>query len=149
MLPFYQLMVPNDSPQQFEYLQQPTGNPTKEDIKKWIMKNLADNSESLKTIEDYEAFLDEPEINKVLLISKRNKTPPNYRVVSSTYLNRVRVGFTTHDSPIAEKYKLENFPAIVINNNYDISKKVEKKEAEEVWYKSDDFKLPALKEFID
>lgn len=84
MLPFYQLMVPNESsPQKFDYLQQPYDNPAKEDVKKWVTKNFADNTIKLESLADLEDFTAEEDINKVLLISKRAKTPPIYRVLSS------------------------------------------------------------------
>ena len=57
MLPFYQLMVPNESsPQKFDYLQQPYDNPAKEDLKKWVTKNFADNSIKLDSLADLEEF---------------------------------------------------------------------------------------------
>ena len=84
MLPFYQLMVPNESsPQKFDYLQQPYNNPVKDDVKKWITKNFADNSIPLSTVSELNDFLEEEDVNKVLLISKRKVTPPIYRVLSS------------------------------------------------------------------
>ena len=148
MLPFYQLMVPNpESELGFDYLQQPVSNPTKEDVKKWITKNLANNAETLTTKEEFDSFVEESDINKILLISKRSKVPPIYRVLSSTLFKKMRVGFTTHDSPIAEQFGKSDFPAVVVFDTYDTETKLDKKTREEIWFEGDEFKVDKLIKF--
>lgn len=38
------------------------------------------------------------DINKVLLFSKKAKTPPIYKVLSSTFRDRIRFGFVSSEN---------------------------------------------------
>jgi len=63
-------------------------------------------------------------------------------------MRTLRLGFTSSDSEIAQKYNLTEFPGVVVLRTYDLGEKKNLKGAEEIWYKNTEFKLPALHEFL-
>lgn len=63
-------------------------------------------------------------------------------------MRTLRLGFTSSDSEIAQKYGLTEFPGVVVLKTYELGEKKNLKGAEEIWYKNSEFKLPALHDFL-
>ena len=64
---------------------------------------------------------DDKDINKVILFSKKTKTPPIYKALTNEFRNRLRFGFVAVDSApgIVEKYNVTKFPSIIVLESID------------------------------
>lgn len=63
-------------------------------------------------------------------------------------MRTLRLGFTSSDSEIAQKYGLTEFPGVVVLKTYDLGEQKNLKGPEEIWYKNTEFKLPLLHDFL-
>lgn len=63
-------------------------------------------------------------------------------------MRKLRLGFTSSDTEIAQKYGLTEFPGVVVLKTYDLGENKNLKGAEEIWYKNSEFKLPLLNDFL-
>ena len=52
----------------------------------------------MKALEEFRDSAEDKDINKVLLISKKAKTPPIYKVLTSVYKDRIRFGFVSSET---------------------------------------------------
>jgi hypothetical protein len=63
----------------------------------------------------------------VILFSKKTKTPPIFKALTSEFKDRLRFGFVAVDTApgLAEKYEITKFPSIIVLNSFDrISKEI-------------------------
>ena len=59
----------------------------------FILGNLPDYTIPLDSLDSYEAFSKESEINKVVLFSSKSKTPSIFKALAQTFKDRLRFGF--------------------------------------------------------
>ena len=72
---------------------------TKEKVHSFIMNNLPDFSVKLDSKKKLDEFLNnDQDINKVILISKKAKTPPIYKALTSLYRDKIRFGFISSEA---------------------------------------------------
>jgi hypothetical protein len=70
-------------------------------IKTYILSNLPDFTRQLGNLEKLEDFRNlegDGDINRVILFSKKAKTPPIFKVLSSVFRERFRFGFVAAET---------------------------------------------------
>jgi len=111
------------------------------------LNNLPDYASKLETLSDLEDFQDESEINKIILFSKRSKTPPIYKVLTADFKDKIRFGFVSGEAEeVIKKFSIESFPVIKVLKSVEGGEKMEKEEVIE--YPKNEFKLDDLKDFV-
>lgn len=69
-------------------------------FKSYILSNLPDFSvklDSMKKFRDFRMAFNDLTVNRVILFSKKSKTPPIYKVLASEFRDRLRFGFVEAD----------------------------------------------------
>jgi len=68
-------------------------------LKSYILNNLPDFSVKIDSIKKLEEFRGgDKDINRVILFSKKAKTPPIFKALTSLYRDRVRFGFVSSET---------------------------------------------------
>ena len=124
-------------------------------VKTWILNNIPDFSTNITTSAKLDEFLGEAgdkDINRVILFSKKAKTPPIYKVLSATYRDKLRFGFISSENKelLTERFSnVTEFPTLLVQQSYDTDNKSVFAESIEIKYEGKkDYKLEELKEFL-
>lgn len=72
-----------------------------------------------------EEFLDlseDKDINRVILFSKKAKTPPVYKVLTAWFRDRFRFGFVSAEvaQEVVNKYSITDFPSILVLKTFEV-----------------------------
>ena len=93
------------------------------DVKRWITDNVPDYTQRLMTKEDAVQFSAESDIKKVYLFSAKQKVPPIYKALSSTFRNRLRFAFVNVEASVsadlASDFGVEKWPTLLVENGGD------------------------------
>lgn len=91
-------------------------------IYNYILANLPDfsvNIDSVKKLDDFNSK-DDKDINKVILFSKKAKTPAIFKALTSEFKNKLRFGFISQErEDLVSKYGIKSFPTIIVLKSYD------------------------------
>ena len=132
-MPFFQIMKPSDvkiNPYTNKPMQ-PVNVPYSDNqvshakIKNYVLNNLPDYSikiDSLKKLEDFKDISNDSDINKVILFSKKSKTPPIFKVLTNLFRERFRFGFVSSESQdVISEFNVTKYPTIITLKSYDPS----------------------------
>lgn len=123
-------------------------------LKSYILGNLPDYSahiDSKKKLDDFRSLENDADINRVILFSKKAKTPPIFKVLSSVFRERFRFGFVNADTAPAELstlYEVTEYPAFLVLKSYDANDNKTLDIVEVIRYGKKEYKLDELKEFL-
>ena len=86
----------------------------------------------------------------MILFSKKEKTPPVYKVPTSTYKDQFRFGFVSADaaSDVAAHFNVKDFPTILLLKSFDNVGNQILETVETIKYDKAEYKLEELKEFL-
>ena len=160
-LPFFQLMKPAEvkiNP----YTKQrmgPTDIPyndrqvTQKKVHAFVVANLPDYATVIDSKQKLEEFIDNREdVNRVVLFSKKNKTTPIYKALSSEFKDRIRFGFISVEfADVIQQFPdIPDFPKIIVYKSFDVAKNevLPSVSHQQITYDKADYKLPELKEFL-
>ena len=133
--PFFQLIKPAETkinpytkqpmmPQAIPYNDNQVTLPK---IKTYILSNLPDFTKHLGSVEKLEDFRNlegDGDINRVILFSKKAKTPPIFKVLSAVYRERFRFGFVAAETAgeVVKAYQDsigDTYPTILLLKSWD------------------------------
>jgi hypothetical protein len=160
--PFFQLMKPSlvklnpytSEPMEPENIPFNSNQVSVKGVTNWILTNLPDftlSIESVKDLEDFKNNEEEKDINKVILFSKKNKTPPIFKVLSSEFRERIRFAFISNEkSPdVVSHAQVTDLPIIQVLKSFDLVENETLDRIETINYDKKELKLAELKEFIN
>ncbi len=97
-------------------------------VKQYLLNNLPDfsiNLNSLKKMEDFRTAADDQDINRVILFSKKAKTPPVFKVLTGLFRDRLRFGFVSAEqqpevvAAFSEHISPDKLPSILVLKSFD------------------------------
>ena len=131
--PFFQLLKPPEmkinpytkkpmAPTGIQYNEREV---TPQKFKNYVLANLPDFSvklDSLKKVNEFTGAEDDKDTNRVILFSKKGKTPPVYKVLTSAFRDRIRFGFVSSDSAdVVNEFGVTEFPTILALKSFEPS----------------------------
>lgn len=90
----------------------------------YIVNNIPDFTIKLNTVSQHNHFKEDVEnadINKVLIISNKNKVIPEFKAIASHYKDRLLFGFVSSESKEVQELfpKLSKRPDLILYKSYD------------------------------
>jgi hypothetical protein len=163
--PFFQLIKPAETkinpytkqpmmPQAIPYNDNQVTLPK---IKTYILSNLPDFSRhlgNLEKLEDFRNLEGDGDINRVILFSKKAKTPPIFKVLSAVFRERFRFGFVAAETAgeVVKAYQDsigDTYPTILLLKSWDAKENKTSEAIEVIEYDKKEYKLDELKEFLN
>ena len=84
------------------------------------------------------------------MFSKKTKTPPVYKALTSEFRDTLRFGFVSSDrTDIIEEYFIEDYPKILVVKSYDPETKTVLDNPEIVTYEQAEFKFEEMRQFLN
>jgi hypothetical protein len=125
-------------------------------IKSYILSNLPDFSKHLDKVEKLDQFRnleEDRDINRVILFSKKAKSPPIFKVLSAVFRDKFRFGFVAAESApeVGKQYADQvgdQYPSIIVLKSWDAKDNKTLESAEVIKYNKKEYKLDELKEFL-
>jgi len=99
--PVFKLIVPPEiavnpytgAEMQPEMISYPSNAIAQHELKKWILSNVPSFATQLKTVEDWNDFNSEADINKVVLLSSKGKLPTIFSALTNHRKGKLRFGY--------------------------------------------------------
>jgi hypothetical protein len=162
-VPFFQLIKPAEikvnpytnkpmTPQSISY---PENQVSPQKVKSYVLSNLPDYSVNINSLKKLDEFLDstgDKDINRVILFSKKAKTPPVYKVLTAWFRDRFRFGFVpaeTSQEVVAKFEGVNEFPSILVLKGFDVEANTTLESVETIRYSNKEYKIDELKEFLN
>lgn len=124
-------------------------------FKSYILSNLPDFSvklDTLQKLQDFQEAKDDSAVNRVLLFSKKSKTPPIYKVLSSEFRDRIRFGFVEAEKSeeLVRLFKdqVTEYPSIIVLQSFNITTNQTLEVVPVLKYDKKDYKLDELKTYL-
>lgn len=95
-------------------------------VKSFILNNLPDFSATIDTqakLTDFLGDSEDKDINRVLLFSKKQKTPAIWKVLTANFRDRFRFGFVPAEKApkqILDTYSVTDLPSVILLKTYDV-----------------------------
>mmetsp|Transcript_49442 Transcript_49442/g.67274 ORF Transcript_49442/g.67274 Transcript_49442/m.67274 type:complete len:231 (+) Transcript_49442:30-722(+) len=76
-----------------EIIPYPSQTIQQHELKRWILVNIPAFTTQLRTIEDWNQFVSEDDINKLVLFTDKSMVPPTFNALTNQRHNKLRFGF--------------------------------------------------------